>query len=88
MQAGALLMVALGDIGETPVGALIWTSKTVELAVEKLSTGKAPPEGFRIIARRYDENCSAATVEVHVLADGTVLAGQQPLGKLEQPGSY
>lgn len=77
-QAGALLMVATGDLGETPVGALIWTTELVELRAEKL-----PAEGFRIIAKRYDETCSPVTVEVHVLADGTVRADRQRLGELK-----
>lgn len=77
MEAVALLIVATGDLGEQPVGALIWSTGAAELRLENL-----PRDGFRIVAGKAEENCASSIFEIHVLADGRVRANQQVIGKL------
>lgn len=77
MQAAAFLLVGTGDIGEIPVGALIWSTEAVELKLETLSTG-----GFKITGARFDQSCSPATLAIRVIADGNVMSGEQKLGRV------
>lgn len=77
MQAAAFLLVGKGDIGEVPVGALIWSTGPVALKLEAL-----PTRGFKIIGERDGEPCSPMALEIQIVADGTVLADKQELGKV------
>jgi hypothetical protein len=77
-QAVAFLLVGMGDIEEQPVGALIWSSEAVTLTLEKVAD-----TWIRITSTGSNQACVPVSVEVRMLADGTVIAGNQILGKVQ-----
>ena len=77
MQAAGFLLVGRGDIGEVPVGALIWSSGPIVLQLETVPTGD-----FRIMGGRFDDVCTPVGLKVGVHADGMVFVDQQEIGKV------
>jgi hypothetical protein len=77
LHAAALLLVGMGDIDEDPVGALVWSSEVVDLSLKHLGNDE-----FMITAHGAGKGCTPAQIGFRVIADGTVVAGHQLLGKV------
>jgi hypothetical protein len=74
----AFLLVSTGDIGGEPVGALIWTDRSLR-AVLKPGT----PNEFVVEFVDADRKCTETSTVIRVQADGTVMANSQRLGQLK-----
>jgi hypothetical protein len=71
------LIVSRGDIGDVPVGALIWSSEPANLKLTKSRDG-----GFDIHFSSSSNDCLPSVVTVRVQANGVVKASERVLGKL------
>ena len=78
MRAVAFVLVSRGDLGDVPVGAIIWTDSPGPTTVQAYNGA-----GFPIVIGDDGASCVAPKILFSIGTDGTVSVGSKRLGQIK-----